>query len=113
MGAGIFKETAIMSENIFEYITNFKNPIIWKGIVVHHSLTQDGNVVDWGAIRNYHKSLGWNDIGYHCGLELVDGKYQYQTGRPLDMTGAHTIGLNDTHLGICMVGNFDIVTPTH
>ena len=101
-----------MSETIFEYITKFKNPIMWKSIVIHHSLTADGLEVSWNAIREYHKSLGWNDIGYHAGIEMAEDRIEYQTGRALDMQGAHTLGMNDKAIGICVVGNFDILPPT-
>ena len=105
-----------MSETIFDYISNFKNPIMWKHIIIHHSLTRDGLTVEWNAIRAYHKSLGWDDIGYHAGIELVgkagaEPRYEFQIGRPLDMQGAHTIGQNDKAIGICIVGNFDIKEP--
>ena len=100
-----------MPETIFDYITNFKNPLMWQHIVIHHSLTEDGQTVEWNSIRQYHKSKGWDDIGYHAGLELVGDRYEYQIGRPLDMQGAHTLGMNDKALGICVVGNFDLVAP--
>jgi len=105
-----------MIEPIFDYITNFKNPIMWKGIVIHHSLTKDSIVVDWESIRRYHKGLGWDDIGYHSGIELISDaegktKYEYKIGRPLDMQGAHTLGKNDSCIGICLVGNYDIIAP--
>jgi N-acetylmuramoyl-L-alanine amidase len=62
--------------------------------------------------------LGWLEIGYHAGIELIadtisGAKYEYQIGRPLDMVGAHTKGMNDTSVGICLVGNFDLEEPSH
>lgn len=83
-------------------------------VVIHHSLTKDGQVVDWNAIRKYHKeTLGWNDIGYHFGVERVDGALTTQMGRPVDFAGAHTkeMGMNYKSIGICVVGNFDEVAP--
>jgi N-acetylmuramoyl-L-alanine amidase len=85
-----------------------------KYIIVHHSLTKDGNVVDWDAIRRYHvQECGWNDIGYHVGLELAHGILTVQYGRPLTVAGAHTkeLGMNNKSIGICVVGNFDIAPP--
>ena len=60
-------------------------------IVIHHSLTKDGTVVDWEAIRRYHKETnGWSDIGYHYGIERVGGGLSLQVGRPESQPGAHT-----------------------
>lgn len=90
----------------------------WKGIVIHHSLTKDGETVSWDAIRRYHTDLNgppqyrMRDIGYHAGVELVDGAYECLFGRPLDWFGAHTIGANRQYLGFLFVGNFDHATPS-
>jgi hypothetical protein len=83
-------------------------------VVVHHSLTKDGLVVDWEAIRRYHiETNGWSDIGYHHGLERVGSAIVVQVGRPEFMPGAHCkeAGMNGRSIGICVVGNFDLAPP--
>ena len=82
-------------------------------IVIHHSLTKDGIVNDWEAIRKYHiKTNGWRDIGYHFGVELYGGEYVLRYGRPVPFKGAHVGdgGFNDRSIGVCVVGNFDLET---
>jgi len=83
-------------------------------IILHHSLTKDGFTVSWPVIRKYHvETLGWRDIGYHFGIELVREDYGYEAlvGRPWTAIGAHTRFLNDQSLGICFIGNFDKAEP--
>ena len=83
----------------------------WKGIVLHHSETTDSGTQDWSGIRKYHMEVkGWRDIGYHFGIEVADGQIVLQKGRSLTIPGAHCKGLNHTHLGICMVGNYNTHT---
>jgi N-acetylmuramoyl-L-alanine amidase len=82
-------------------------------IVIHHSLTEDGAVKDWDAIRRYHiETNGWKAIGYHIGLEEVDGKLVVQQGRPVGSIGAHCKGFNARSVGICLVGNYDREAPS-
>jgi N-acetylmuramoyl-L-alanine amidase len=83
-----------------------------KKLIIHHSLTFDGKVVDWTAIRKYHiETNGWADIGYQYGIELVGDKYVVQKGRSEHTPGAHCLGQNDKSIGICVVGNYDLVEP--
>lgn len=110
----------------------------WQGIVLHHSATVDGKTNDWDAIRRYHTSYRidgnivtaavfkqrqaakqgqhfeepWTEIGYHLGLEMVNEELKICRGRSLLFDGAHAQGFNKTHIGICLVGNYDVAPPT-
>lgn len=83
----------------------------WQGVCIHHSATRDSKTSSWEAIRYYHRQNGWDDIGYHFGIEDVSGSLRIRFGRPLHRAGAHAIGLNRTHIGICIVGDFDRDLP--
>lgn len=82
-----------------------------SGIWIHGSAGKDGVAKDWSNIKQDHISnRGFDDIGYHYGIEQVGGIYQIMTGRGLEWQGAHVKGWNDS-IGICLVGNFDKEEP--
>jgi len=82
----------------------------WTHILIHHSLTPDGDTVDLQAFRRYHvDALGWSDIGYHYVIERVNGQFEAIVGRPIYKTGAHCSAyqMNSKAIGLCVAGNFD------
>lgn len=119
------------------------NALNWRGIVIHHSASPDGATRDWPGIVHYHTSYRidynivtkeeferrlkladgkvfqtpWKAVGYHAGLELVDGAVQVCPGRPLSMIGAHagvkgaSGRFNEEYIGLCAVGNYDPAPP--
>lgn len=81
-------------------------------IIIHHSHTADTQTASWPAIRQFHLSNGWQDIGYQFGLEDLRGSVEILMGRFMDEPGAHCVGYNSKSIGICLVGNFDAAEPS-
>lgn len=82
-------------------------------IAIHHSISKDEpDGMSWDAIKKYHTEVrGWNDVGYHFGIERIDGEYQMLAGRPLNENGAHVLGFNHNAIGVLLVGNFNKNLP--
>lgn len=109
-----------------------------KWIIVHHSFSTDAKTRDWDGIRKYHMSYRyqgniisqgvyenylkdgktnglekpWKDVGYHFGIETVGDKLQVMAGRKIGETGAHCQGFNARSVGICCIGNYDVMAPS-
>jgi N-acetyl-anhydromuramyl-L-alanine amidase AmpD len=81
-----------------------------KYLIVHHSATAR-DTTTFEAVKRYHVSKGWGDIGYHYFI-TADGRIQQ--GRAENVVGAQcqADGMNFKSLGICLTGNFDTETPT-
>ncbi len=84
----------------------------WQKIVIHHTASptevqrSGKNVpVDAAMLREWHRTKGWSDIGYHFVI-MPDGRCE--EGRPLYRPGAHcNVGRrNHIGIGVCLVGNF-------
>ena len=90
-------------------------------LIIHCSATADSGTVSWSAIRRWHmgqhpqspyRGLPWSDIGYHFGIEYLGGEVEVLLGLLPDRPGAHCRGHNDTTLGLCVVGDYDLYPPS-
>ena len=72
-----------------------------KRITVHCSATPNSKNYDIEKIRTYHKSLGWDDVGYHV---VIQPNGESQKGRYITTQGAGVLGENEDNLHICLVG---------
>lgn len=73
-------------------------------IIVHCSATRAGKDFHAADIDRWHREKGWKRIGYHFVVDL-DGLIE--TGRPVEMIGAHCNGLNMQSIGVCYIGGLD------
>ena len=83
-----------------------------KKIVIHCSDSDYGTA---SLIKKWHmEERNWSDIGYHYvitnGVQESCRPYKpeddgfIQTGRPLEIQGAHVKGHNSDSIGICLIG---------
>ena len=73
-------------------------------IVLHCSGIMPNQHQDIKDVDAYHKSKGWNGVGYHFYVRR-DGTVEY--GRRLDEVGAHVVNHNKHSIGICYEGGLD------
>lgn len=84
-------------------------------VVIHHTYIPDAcyTVEDCSAkmrsMQRYHNSLGWGDIGYHFCVGSEGGAYE---GRGWDTQGIHATIANRHSVGICLIGDWRVETPT-
>lgn len=82
-------------------------------IVIHHSLSPDRGLGDWQDIVKWHYiDNGWDHVGYHYGVEEMNGLLVCHKGRPEIYKGAHSIPVNSNSLAVCIIGNFDLEPPS-
>ena len=97
---------------VVPYVASYKGKRRWEEIIVHHTwkptvkdfLSHPDGLYWVRVIDRFHRSKGWEGIGYHFVL-TPDGLIY--VGRKLDKSGAHTVGHNATGIGVCLLGNFD------
>lgn len=82
----------------------------WTQIVIHHSGMDMGSLE---IIDRYHREKKhWEAAGYHfiIGNGTLSGNGEIEVGPrwKSQQDGAHCRGHNDTAIGICIVGNFDL-----
>lgn len=132
------EDMRVLSKKLFDLVPQKSRA--WKGVVLHHSATNDGQSVDEESITRFHTSWRyngniitkakadeliasgkgqkvvppWSDCGYNVVVETVDDAVVIFLARPLSEVGGHCSQnhRNRTHIGLCFVGNFDAAPPT-
>ena len=72
-----------------------------KKLVIHCSDTPNTENLTALDIHKMHLSFGWDGIGYH---KVIQRNGKIENGRPEFWIGAHTYGINEISLGICLIG---------
>jgi N-acetyl-anhydromuramyl-L-alanine amidase AmpD len=90
----------------------------WRAIVVHHSGSRRDTTA---SIDRWHRKRGWDGIGYHFvignGREMPAGQIDPTFRWWQQREGAHAGSspqskpLNETGIGICLIGNFNEDQP--
>lgn len=83
------------------YNANTKKRAKTDFIAVHCSATSEKQNIGAADINKWHRAKGWACIGYHYVIKR-DGTVE--TGRDVEVVGAHVQGYNERSVGICMVG---------
>jgi N-acetyl-anhydromuramyl-L-alanine amidase AmpD len=78
-------------------------------IIIHCSATKPSMDIGYTEIKRWHtdpkpKGNGWSDIGYH---DVIRRDGSVESGRRIELAGAHTVGQKAHSIGICMVGGID------
>jgi len=96
----------------------YKAPAIYTNVthlIVHHSAgTNVSN--NWAgvaaAVFDFHVNTnGWQDVGYNWLIDPNGVIYEGRGGGD-NVRGAHMCGYNSNTMGVCLLGNFQIVQPT-
>lgn len=70
-------------------------------IIIHCSAVRPDQTSSARQIDQWHRARGWKMIGYHYVIRR-DGTVE--KGRPEEMVGAHTRGINSHSIAICYEG---------
>ena len=86
----------------------------WDTLVIHHSATRRDTTA---SIDRGHRAKGWDGVGYHFvvgnGRAMADGQidptFRWRQQREGAHAGSSPLSkpLNETGIGICLIGNFN------
>jgi hypothetical protein len=84
-------------------------------LIIHHTVISrdDG---DWPAflrdVWDLHvQTRGWDDIGYNYVIDPQGVIYEGRAGGD-DVRGAHFVCANENTMGVAVIGDFEMTTPT-
>jgi hypothetical protein len=88
--------------------------------IIHHSAGNTADTNYTNIIRNIYllhtESNGWDDIGYNYMVagngQIYNGRDPQGAGDEDNIQGAHFCAKNSGTMGICLLGNYEIDTPS-
>jgi hypothetical protein len=91
-----------------------------KHCVIHHSAGSNTDTNYTNTMRNIYllhtQSNGWDDIGYNVAIApngvIYAGRDSKNSGDEDNILGAHFCAKNSGTMGICLLGNYEIRTPS-
>ncbi|MEX0428327.1 peptidoglycan recognition protein [Nocardioides sp. DS6] len=90
-----------------------------KQVHIHHTDTANGYSrgdvpgILRGMYRYHTHTLGWFDIAYNFLIDRFGRVWVGRSGGPRKLVrGAHTLGFNQSSVGVAMIGTFNTVRPT-
>lgn len=86
-----------------------KSKRVINEIIVHCSATKEGQDFTVSDITRWHKQRGFSTIGYHYVI-YRDGSIQ--TGRDVNVSGAHCVNHNANSIGVCYIGGCSSISGT-
>ena len=97
-----------------------RNTTIVKHCIVHHSAGSNTDTNYVNTIRNIYllhtESNGWDDIGYNFVITpsgtIFSGRDPQNEGDEDNIQGAHFCAKNGGTMGVCLLGNYNLTSPT-
>lgn len=90
-----------------------------KQVHVHHTATANGYAradvpaILRGMYRYHTRNLGWFDLGYNFLVDRFGRAWVGRSGGAHKLVrGAHTLGFNNTSVGISVIGNYEANRPS-
>lgn len=81
-------------------------PELW----LHHTASSGSGAAKVRQTQNFHMdSRGWSDIAYSFIIDVNGDVYE---GRGAGISGGHTRGHNYVSHAICLLGNYNLTTPS-
>lgn len=90
-----------VTEKTYSWGYNLSPKSLTTHLIIHHAAAVKAEAE---GVHAYHLSLGWAGIAYHY---FVAKNGEIIRGRPENMRGGHTSGMNHCSIGICFEGNFE------
>ena len=97
-----------------------RNAVVVKHCIIHHSAGSNTDTNYLNTVRNIYllhtQSNGWDDIGYNFVIApngvIFSGRDAQGVADEDNIQGAHFCAKNGGTMGVCLLGNYNLISPT-